>query len=74
MAVCTVVATFTGAEDSVLVAFTGLTSNPPRVFGSAPVVSDGSAVAISLSSVTRTGATVTPTSRFAGTVVLVAMD
>jgi hypothetical protein len=74
MAVSVVVATFTGAEDSVTVAFSGITTNPPKIFGGMPVVSDGSTVVLSLSSPTNSGVTVNTSGRFTGTVVLVAMD
>lgn len=74
MAVCTVTATFTGAEDSVAVVFTGLTTNPPKIFGGDPTVSDGSFPLITLTGVSNTGATANTSGRFTGSVTLVAMD
>jgi hypothetical protein len=73
MATCTVVATFNGTQDSVTVAFTGITTNPPKVFGSTPLTSDGSSVSPSLSAVSNTGATIN-VPRFSGTITVVAMD
>lgn len=73
MASCTVVATFNGTQDSVNVAFTGITTNPPKVFGSTAVTSDGTAVSPSATGVTNTGATIN-VPRFTGTITIVAMD
>jgi len=73
MATQTATATFTGAEDSVAVTWTAMPGN----FGiSAGVqITDGSGpVAVSLSSVSSTGATVNTSARFTGTVSLMVWD
>lgn len=74
MAIWTATALFDGTQDSVHLTFSGLTTNPPKIFGGAPVVTDGSSVVITLANPTNTGVDVNASGRFNGSVTLIGMD
>jgi hypothetical protein len=77
MAVAIATATFTGAEDSIALTWTGITSNPPKAVASAPVVTDAPTAVPEVyfsAAPTNAGGTLATTARFAGTVTVIVMD
>lgn len=76
MAIASATASFTGVEDSVAVSWSGITSSPPKVYASAPIVTDAPTdiPEIDLESVTSSGCTVITSARFTGTVNLLVLD
>lgn len=75
MAIASFTAAFNNTQDTVAVAFTGITTNPPTVTLGA-CTSDGSVVALDIApgTLTNTGCTLEPTSRFTGSGELVIED
>jgi hypothetical protein len=73
MAQTTAQATFVVAQ-TVAVTWSGITSNPPKVFAGTVVTDGGPAPAISFANVSNTGCTVNASDAFSGTVNLLVLD
>lgn len=75
MAIIVATAALAGAEDSVAVTWAGITTNPPTV-STGVCTSDGGVATADIvpGTLTNTGCTIEPSSRFVGTVELVVSD